>query len=909
MNSFAEFTDIFDLSDDLYFQIDENFMVTSANQHLIRFLGLTDQSEQQVQLSDFVEPSTLRLITKKLKSLEHDDLSINSNLSLKGSFKKDTLDNSLKSNQQSIEAFQLTIRKNEAGFLILAKSSEETLSAHKAKNEAERNYNTILKHINQGFVFQDTQGLIITANTAAMTILGLDMDQLQGRGSIDPRWKTIYEDGSDFPGEEHPAMQVLQTKESVCGVVMGVYHPISNSHVWIKIDSYPSFNFATQEFLGVNTFFTDITQFKEVKDHSEEQETFLKQLINSSTEVSFISANTDGIITTFNTGAERLLGYQTSEVLGKKSLVDFHSGAELDQRSEEIEETYQVELKGLDVLTYLPYLLEKGEKRKWSYKHKSGRQIPVDVTISAVYNSANELTGYLAIAVDISQEEATKKWNEDLLNELIRFKEGLDQAALVSITDVQGRITFANKRFIEVSEYQYEELFLQNHSIIKSTRHSPEFYKEIWDTITAGKIWTGEICNLSKSGKEYWVASVIVPFTDKNNELTHYLSIRHDITEGKQATLKAQKASLAKSEFLANMSHEIRTPMNGVIGMTDLLLETTLDEEQLDLAKTVKASASSLLDIINDILDFSKIEAGKLDIESTHFELYELCQTVIKVMSFKAEDSDLYCQLKIDSNVPKYVMGDPTRIKQVLINLLGNAIKFTQKGGVVLSVTLDSQTLEIKFEVIDTGIGIPDHLIAKLFDKFTQAETSTTRNFGGTGLGLSISKQLVELMGGQIQVTSEVESGSNFWFELPLKQVNSVESEVTPKTSENISLSDVKILVAEDNLINQKVIKGVLKKFNIKPTFTANGQECIEKLMFEDFDLIFMDMHMPVMDGETATKTIRANKTWDSLPIIAMTANVMNGFKEHCLEIGMDDYVTKPFSKQTIKEVITKWAK
>lgn len=909
MNSFAEFTDIFDLSDDLYFQIDANFFVTSANKHLTRFLGLPNHSEKKVQLSDFLEPSSLRLLTKKLKSLELEDSMPNSNIAVKGSLIKNCLVDSSSSDKQAIEVFQLKVRKNESGFLILAKSSEETLAAHKAKNEAERNYNTILKHINQGFVFQDAQGLIVTANTAAMTILGLDMDQLQGRGSIDPRWKTIHEDGSVFPGEEHPAMQVLQSKESVCGVVMGVYHPISDSHVWIKIDSYPSFNFATQEFLGVNSFFTDITQFKEVKDHSDEQETFLKQLINSSTEVSFISANTEGLITTFNTGAERLLGYQASEVLGKKSLVDFHSGKELDHRSEEIEETYQVELKGLEVLTYLPYLLEKGEKRKWSYKHKSGRQIPVDVTISAVYNSANELTGYLAIAVDISQEEATKKWNEDLLNELIRFKEGLDQAALVSITDIQGRITFANKRFIEVSEYQYEELFLQNHNIIKSTRHSPEFYKDIWDTIKAGKIWTGEICNLSKSGREYWVASVIVPFTDKNNELTHYLSIRHDITEGKQATIKAQKASLAKSEFLANMSHEIRTPMNGVIGMTDLLLETPLDEEQLDLAKTVKASASSLLDIINDILDFSKIEAGKLDIESTGFELYELCQTVIKVMSFKAEDSDLYCQLKIDENVPKYVLGDPTRIKQVLINLIGNAIKFTQNGGVVLLVTLDQQTKEITFAVTDTGIGIPEHLTAKLFDKFTQAETSTTRNFGGTGLGLSISKQLVELMGGKIQVTSEVGSGSKFWFQLPLEQINSVKTLNPIKVSESINLSSVRILVAEDNLINQKVIKGVLKKFEIEPTFTANGQECIEKLMFEDFDLIFMDMHMPVMDGETATKTIRANKTWDSLPIIAMTANVMNGFKEHCLEIGMDDYVTKPFSKQTIKEVITKWVK
>lgn len=805
--------------------------------------------------------------------------------------------------------FKLFFLRTDEHILISAKNISEFDQIHKKRNETERNYNSLMKAIDQGFVFQDTSGVIRSANTAALNILGLDMDQLQGRKSPDPRWKSIHEDGSDFPGETHPAMVVLKTQKAMTGVIMGVYNPRYDKTKWIRIDAYPQFNFSTDEFLGANSFFTDITLFKEVKDQSNEKEVLLRQVINSSTEISFISTDSQGLIQTFNTGAEKLLGYQASEIIGTQSLTAFHDSQELETRSMEISETYLTEIRGFEVLTFLPRMLDKGEKRKWLYTHKSGRQVKTEVTITSVHNSKKELTGYLAIAVDISQEEATKKWNEDLLNELIRFKEGLDHAALVSMTDPKGRITFANKNFIETSGYQYEELFLKHHRIIKSRRHPPAFYKQMWDTISSGNIWTGEVCNLAKDGSEYWVTSVIVPFKDKNNKITHYLSIRHDITQEKQATHRAIKASKAKSEFLANMSHEIRTPMNGVIGMTDLLLETTLDEEQLDLAKTVKDSANSLLNIINDILDFSKIEAGKLTIESTAFDLSVVCSTVIKIMKFRTEEVSLYCDLYFDECINSMVRGDPTRLKQILNNLVGNAIKFTKKGGVSLKVTPAQETHWIRFAIEDTGIGISPEMVNSVFDKFTQAETSTTRNFGGTGLGLSITKQLVELMGGRIGVSSEAGLGSCFWFEIEFPPAQQELKQIETYAESKINLASVRVLVAEDNKINQKVVQGVLKKFHITPTFAINGQECLEKLVFSDYDIIFMDMHMPIMDGENATKEIRSNPNLINLPIIAMTAHAGNGFRDHCLKIGMNDFITKPFHHETIKKAILKWVK
>ncbi len=377
----------------------------------------------------------------------------------------------------------------------------------------------------------------------------------------------------------------------------------------------------------------------------------------------------------------------------------------------------------------------------------------------------------------------------------------------------------------------------------------------------------------------------------------------------------AEAASKTKSEFLANMSHEIRTPMNGVIGMLQLLSETRLTKEQKAFVSSTTQSANALLTLINDILDFSKIEAGKLAIEIVNFDLKEVMDGVIDTLAHKAFEKGLDLFYLVEKDVPNDLTGDPTRIRQILINLIGNAIKFTDKGKIFIKVQMNRHTkyeCTLLFEVEDTGIGIPEEKTDKLFQSFSQVDTSTTREFGGTGLGLIISKQLAELMGGTIGFTSLENKGSVFWFTVALrhqeakhagKKAKSTQS--APAAASSMS-SNIKFLIAEDNLVNQNVVKLMLKKLGHSVTIAKDGLEAIQLFEKEIFDVILMDIQMPVMDGEEATKKIRSmeKKTNNHIPIIALTANAMKGDKERFLKSGMDSYVAKPIRKEELLSVI-----
>jgi PAS domain S-box-containing protein len=447
-----------------------------------------------------------------------------------------------------------------------------------------------------------------------------------------------------------------------------------------------------------------------------------------------------------------------------------------------------------------------------------------------------------------------------------------------------------------------------------------ECYKaEVRNVMKFGKVCDFDMRIVCANEQIKYINAIVKPYLNDAGRVVKLYGAIMDITARKlaeqeliKAKEQAEQAATAKSQFLSTMSHEIRTPMNAVIGFTNLLLQKNPTPEQLEYLKILKFSGDNLLVLINDILDFSKIEEGKIDFEAIDFSVEDLLLNIRDALTQKANEKGLQLKLIIDKDVSYLVNGDPTRLTQVLTNLVNNAVKFTSKGKVTMSASLLSKNdtyTEIEFSVQDSGIGIEEDKIEHIFERFTQATSDTTRKYGGTGLGLAITKRITELMGGEISLESELGKGSVFSVRLKFMHAKTElpQNKKTPPAAEVKSFSGVKILVAEDNNINIMLVKQFMKIWGLDCDVAKNGLEAVEKVKTGDYDIVFMDLQMPEMDGYEAASTIRAlpGEKYKKLPIIALTASAMLDIKDKAFTAGMNDYLSKPFNPDELYEKIS----
>ncbi|MDO9016838.1 MAG: response regulator [Deltaproteobacteria bacterium] len=652
----------------------------------------------------------------------------------------------------------------------------------------------------------------------------------------------------------------------------------------------------------------------------------LQSAIFNSANFSCIATDATGVIQIFNVGAERMLGYAAGEVMNTITPADISDPVEVIARAKAL----SVEL-GTTITPGFEALVFKASRGiediyELTYFRKDGSRFPAVVSVTALRDAQDAIIGYLLIGTDNTARklvEAEQRKLDQRLRDQQFYTRSLIESNIDAImtTDPSGIITDVNKQMEALTGSTRDELI---GAPFKDYFTDPERAEAaIRLVLSEKKVTDYELTACARDGKKTVVSYNATTFYDRGRTLQGVFAAARDITERKQveAELKqaravAESASRTKSDFLASMSHEIRTPMNAIMGIADLLAKTELTAEQDKYVQIFRRAGDNLLNLINDILDLSKVEASQLELERTGFSLSDLLEKVTEMVAARAQEKGLSLVSEIAPDVPPDLVGDPTRLRQVLLNLVGNAIKFTESGEVSLRITRDrdsSVPTALRFTVSDTGIGIPHEKLGRVFERFTQADSSTTRRFGGTGLGLTISRRLVELMGGRIWVESGVGQGSVFSFAVPFE----IWAEATRRAAAPVGtgpeppLPPLRILLAEDSPDNCTIAVAYLEGTPYRVDIAETGTIACEMFAAGHYDLVLMDRQMPVMDGLTATRTIRA---WEQAnhraptPIIALTASALKGDREKCLAAGCTAFLTKPIKQEVLLQAIKEFS-
>jgi len=648
----------------------------------------------------------------------------------------------------------------------------------------------------------------------------------------------------------------------------------------------------------------------------------LQRAIFNSANFSSIATDAKGVIQIFNVGAERMLGYTAAEVMNQITPADISDPQELIARAKALSVELATPITpGFEALVFKA---SRGieDIYELTYIRKDGSRFPAVVSVTALRDAQDAIIGYLLIGTDNTARklvEAEQKKLDQRLRDQQFYTRSLIESNIDAImtTDPSGIITDVNKQMEALTGCTRDELIgapFKNH--FTDPQRAEAGIKRV---LSEQKVTDYELTARARDGKETVVSYNATTFYDRDRTLQGVFAAARDVTERKrveaelqQAKAAAESASRTKSDFLASMSHEIRTPMNAIIGIADLLAKSALSPEQDKYVQIFRRAGDNLLHLVNDILDLSKVEAEQLELERTGFSLRDLLEKVKEMVADRAVEKGLALVCEVAPDVPTDRIGDPTRLRQVLLNLLGNAIKFTESGEVTLRVAPDADAAvpgALRFSVSDTGIGIAEEKLGAVFERFTQADSSTTRKYGGSGLGLTISKRLVELMGGRIWVESAVGKGSVFSFAVPLeiRTEPARRAAVPVGTGSDRPLPALQILLVEDSPDNRTITVAFLQDTPYRVETAENGAIACEKFIAGHYDLVLMDRQMPVMDGLTATRAIRA---WEQAnqrsptPIIALTAAALKGDREKCIAAGCTAYLTKPIKQDVLLQAI-----